>query len=55
MIRYEILLPESGYRMTGVAETSEQLELLNQNGWKYRHVAHTEDERRHPHQPNSGP
>ena len=48
MIRYAMLLPESGYRMTGVAESSERLELLNQLGWKRRSVGQAEVERRSP-------
>jgi len=36
MIRYEIVLPESGCRMTGVADSEEQVTILRQMGWKCR-------------------
>ena len=38
MKRYEVTLPESGYKTTARAESNEQVEVLEQLGWKYRPV-----------------
>jgi hypothetical protein len=45
VIRFEVILPESGCRLTAVADTTEQVEALEQLGLPYRRVGHAESER----------
>ncbi len=38
MKRYQVTLPESGCETTAMAESNEQVEVLEQLGWKCRPV-----------------